>query len=209
MQRAAVIALLALVACANAQLFQQNYDYRSNLAYIPVAGNVDGSIPFAGALAYLPPAEFVDALRFSSVYTQTVRPAANWTVAIDARTGIFSESQLSISATNSFLIISAVSEDSLYREGDIVIINHNELTANAPCFGVGVTLALNSPLPHSVNSGLFGPAPLRGATSCLIRESDIVAKLRFDVSRSEAAALSLENFRFIRRDLTIFGPTVF
>jgi len=208
MQRAAIIALLALVACANAQLFQQNYDYRSNLIYRPVAGNIDGSIAFAGALAYLPPAEFVDALRFSSVYTQIVRPAVNWTVAIDARTGIFSESQLSISATNAYLIISAVSEESQYRESDVVIVK--SANPDAVCFGLGVSLALNSPLPHSFNAGTgLDASALRGATSCLIKESDIVAKLSFDANREEAAALSLENFRFVRRDLTIFGPTVF
>jgi hypothetical protein len=208
MQRAAVIALLALVACANAQLFQQNYDFRGSLQYRPVGGNIDGSIPFAGELAYLPPPEFAQALRFSALYTQTVRPAENWIVAVDARTGAFAEAQVDL--LNSYLIVAAVSGDSMYREGDIVIVNSpSPAAAEGPCFGVGTALALNSPLPHSFHSAFGTGAPLAGATSCLIPEASIIAKLDFKASRSEAAALGFENFRFVRRDSTIFGPTVF
>jgi hypothetical protein len=203
MQRAAVIALLALVACANAQLFQQNYDFRGSLQYRPV-GN-DDSIPFAGELAYLPPPEFAQALRFSALYTQTVRPAENWIVAVDARTGNFAE-KAQVDLDNSYLIVAAVNGESTYREGDIVIVNSpSPAAANGPCFGVGTALALNSPLPHSFHNG----APMAGATSCLIPEDSIVAKLDFKASRAEAAALGFENYRFVRRDSTIFGPTVF
>jgi hypothetical protein len=207
MQRA--ILLLALVACANAQLFQQNYDYRNTLKFVPVAGNVDGSLAFAGALQYVPPQEFTEAIRFNGVYSQTVRPANGWIVAIDGRTGGFGETRVSVD-TN-YLIIAAVSENSQYQEGDVVIVEAGQLNGdfNSACFGSGYAMKLNSPLPQNYLASDSTGNMIPGTISCLLNEQFIVAKLNYKANRNEAAALALENFKFVRSDRTIFGPTVF
>jgi hypothetical protein len=208
MQRA--ILLLALVACANAQLFQQNYDYRNTLAFVPVGGNVDGSIAFAGALQYLPPQEFTEAIRFNGVYAQTVRPSMGWIVAIDGRTGGFGETRVSVD-TN-YLIIAAVSDNSMYQEGDVVIIEAGQMagmTFADACFGSGYAMKLNSPIPQNYLGSDINGNMIPGTTSCLINEEFIVARLNYKANRHEAAPLALENFKFVRNDRTIFGPTVF
>jgi hypothetical protein len=210
MQRA-ILLLLALVACANAQIFQQNYDYRNTLEYVPaVPGALEGEIPFAGALRYLPPQEFTDAIRVSNVYTQTVRPANNYIVAIDGRSGGFAETRVSVD-TN-YLIVAAVSETSTYREGDVIIVEAGKLPGlnfNTVCYGSGYAMKLNSPIPANYLGSDTNGVQVPGTVSCLISESYIVAKLNYKAHHSEAAPLGFQNFKFVRGDRTIFGPTVF
>jgi len=201
MQRA--ILLLALVACANAQLFQQNYDFRSDLRYV---GNP--AIPFSGRLEIIPPPELNHAIRLTNSYTQTIRPARGQVVAVDPRFGALGQNPVG-SNDLPLLIIAAVGENSDYHEGDVVLVNP---FSNGACYGRGVAMILNSPVPHShattrVTQDNFNAVP--GARTCLISEFSVIAKLNFRASRSEAAPLGLDNFRFVRSDRTIFGPTVF
>jgi len=202
MQRA--VLLLALVACANAQLFQQNYDFRSDLRYTG-----DPSVAFSGRLEIIPPAELNHAIRLTNSYTQTIRPASGRIVAVDPRFGALGQSPVGASDLP-LLIIAAVGLDSQYREGDVVLVSPFSEDA---CYGRGVTMILNSPVPHShvttLNSNEDNFNGIPGARTCLLAESAIIAKLNFKASRSEAVALGLDNFRFVRSDRTIFGPTVF
>jgi hypothetical protein len=133
-----------------------------------------------------------------------------WIVAIDGRTGGFGETRVSVD-TN-YLIIAAVSENSMYQEGDVVIIEAGQMIGqdfSDACFGSGYAMKLNSAIPQNyLGSDAMG-AQIPGTTSCLINEEFIVAKLNYKANRHEAAALALENYKFVRSDRTIFGPTVF
>jgi len=221
MQRAILALVLLCVVCAQAQMFGQVSDYRGTITFVK-----SGSGAFDGFFTTLR-AKVEYFVPLGQQYQQTFTPTSGNILILDPSATTTITINQAMGEGNQFAVVAAVPEDEVdfagengletqYKPGDVLLLaidqgktlglnNFGLVCQNQPNL---TPIFLNIPIEESNPAGLF-INPLAGYTPfCLVKESDIAAKITFDDDRTEAETFS-EGLRFIRREPTIFGPVVF